>query len=55
VRIIRALLESAENDGRPVKLPPFDRTRRPQPEQAETRPAVEEPGLVGAQPPGPGD
>jgi predicted dehydrogenase len=54
VRIIRALLESAET-GRPVKLEPFDRTRHPRPEQAETRPAVEEPELVGAQSPHPGD
>ncbi|MET0556675.1 MAG: Gfo/Idh/MocA family oxidoreductase [Vicinamibacteria bacterium] len=54
VRIIRALLESAET-GRPVKLEPFDRARRPGPEQAETRPAVEEPELVGAQSPHPGD
>jgi len=54
VRIIRALLESAET-GRPVRLAPFDRTRRPEPEQAETRPAVEEPELVGAQSPHPGD
>jgi predicted dehydrogenase len=54
VRIIRALLESVET-GRPVKLEPFDRTRRPQPGQTETRPAVEEPELVGAQPPSPED
>ena len=50
VRIIRALLVPAES-GRPVKLAPLDRKRRPQPEQAETRPAIEEPELVGAQSP----
>jgi glucose-fructose oxidoreductase len=54
VRIIRALLESAET-GRPVKLEPFDRTRRPEPDQTTTRPAVQEPELVGAQSPSPGD
>ncbi len=54
VRIIRALLESAES-GRPVALEPFDRTRRPGPQQAQTRPAVEEPELVGAQSPHPED
>jgi len=39
VRIIRALLRSAD-DGRPVRMPPFERSRRPRPAQAIRRPAV---------------
>lgn len=47
VRVIRALYRSAE-EGRPVKLDPFERTRRPTLEQAIRRPAPEEPRLVHA-------
>jgi predicted dehydrogenase len=54
VRIIRALLTSIEAR-RPVVLEPFDRRRQPRPEQEIHRPPVEEPELVGARKPSPGD
>jgi len=47
VRAIEALLRSAE-DGRAVKLPPFKRRARPEPRMVIRRPAVREPGPVGA-------
>lgn len=51
VRIIRALLRSAD-EGRLVGLSPFERARRPGPEQAIRRPSVpREPALVRVQPP----
>jgi glucose-fructose oxidoreductase len=53
VRIIQALYRSAEM-GRPVTLKDFDPGRRPVPEQEIERPAVKEPELVHANPPGKG-
>jgi predicted dehydrogenase len=50
IRIIRALYESA-NTGRPVQLPPFERTARPTLAQEIKQPAVKEPNLVNAQSP----
>lgn len=48
VRIIRALYKSAEI-GKPVKLDPFMKMRRPGTEQQITRPPVEKPELVNVQ------
>ncbi|HEV3263313.1 MAG TPA: Gfo/Idh/MocA family oxidoreductase [Gemmataceae bacterium] len=47
VRIVRALYRSAE-EGRPVELPPFQRTRRPTLAQEIQRPPVQEPPLLHA-------
>jgi predicted dehydrogenase len=47
VRAIEALLRSAE-EGRAVKLSPFKRRARPEPRMVIRRPAVREPGPVGA-------
>jgi glucose-fructose oxidoreductase len=53
VRIIEAIHESLRTKG-PVTLPPQPAAvRRPQPEQELTRPALEEPELVGVEPPHP--
>ena len=52
VRIIRALLRSARS-GRPVRLPPFNRTRRPRMEQEIERPPVRKPRLIRAESPSP--
>jgi glucose-fructose oxidoreductase len=50
VRIITALYESARM-GRPVKLEPFEKPRRPTKEQEEHRPASETPELVNVEAP----
>jgi glucose-fructose oxidoreductase len=50
VRAIEALIRSAE-DGRAVKLSPFKRRARPEPRMVIRRPAVREPGSVGADAP----
>jgi glucose-fructose oxidoreductase len=51
VRILEALVHSART-GRPVRLPPFERSRRPEPSQAIRRPPVARmPALVHAEPP----
>lgn len=50
VRIIHALYESART-GRPVKLEPFEKPRRPTQEQEEHRPAAKEPEYVNVQSP----
>ena len=47
VRVIAALQESTRQ-GRPVALPPFDRSRRPEPSQVLVRPPVEAPTPVDA-------
>ena len=47
MRAIEALLRSAE-EGRAVKLSPFKRRARPEPRMVIRRPAVREPGPVGA-------
>ncbi len=54
VRVIRALLASIELR-RPVALEPLDRRRQPTLEQEIHRPPIEEPELVGARKPSPGD
>jgi glucose-fructose oxidoreductase len=54
VRVIRALLASIESR-RPVVLEPMNRRRQPSPDQEIHRPPVEEPELVGARRPSPGD
>jgi predicted dehydrogenase len=46
VRVIRALYESART-GRPVRLAPFEKRRRPSLEQEIRRPPTREPELVG--------
>ena len=51
IRIIEALLESART-GRTVRLRPFSRRRRPSLSQEIRKPAVDKPGLVGAEAPG---
>jgi predicted dehydrogenase len=51
VRVIEALYESARNGGKPIRLPPFDRRRRPEPSQEIRRPPVEKPELVHAEAP----
>ena len=51
VRIIRAIYRSAEQ-GRPVRLPPFEKRLRPTIEQEVRRPPVEEPEAVEAEAPG---
>jgi len=50
VRIIRALHRSAE-DGRPVRLAPFERKARPSMDQVVKGPAPTKPSLVHAEPP----
>ncbi|QRN97190.1 Gfo/Idh/MocA family oxidoreductase [Archangium violaceum] len=50
VRIVRALYTSAET-GRPVRLEPFEKRRRPTAEQEQRRPPVEPPEPVNATPP----
>lgn len=51
VRIVEALYRSADT-GRPVRLDPFEKERRPELEQADSRPAVRpEPELVNTEPP----
>lgn len=50
VRVIEALYRSAR-ERRPIKLPPFEKTRRPGPGQEMRRPAVREPKLVRTEPP----
>jgi len=52
VRIIRALLRSART-GRPVRLGPFTRARRPRLAQEIERPPVRKPRLVRAESPSP--
>jgi glucose-fructose oxidoreductase len=52
VRIIRALLRSARS-GRPVRLGPFTRARRPRLAQEIRRPPVRKPRLVRAESPSP--
>jgi predicted dehydrogenase len=49
VRVVRALYRSAM-EGHPVRLPPFSRPRRPEPEQEIDRPGTEQPDLVHAGP-----
>ncbi|MEZ4240592.1 MAG: Gfo/Idh/MocA family oxidoreductase [Myxococcota bacterium] len=51
VRIVRALLESAAEGGRPVHLEPVDQRRRPTRDQAVSRPPVAVPPEVDAGPP----
>jgi glucose-fructose oxidoreductase len=53
VRVIRALLRSARA-GRPVRLGPFARRRRPTLAQEIERPPVRKPRVIRAQPPSPG-
>jgi glucose-fructose oxidoreductase len=53
VRVLRALQKSAES-GRPVRLSPFERDRRPDPGQEIRRPPSEAPELVGVRDPSPG-
>ena len=50
VRILEAMVESARS-GRPVKLAPFKRTRRPSLELERTKPPVRKPKVVRAQSP----
>ena len=50
VRVIEALYRSAR-ERRPIKLPPFEKARRPGPEQEMRRPPVKEPRLVRTEPP----
>jgi len=50
VRVIRALYESART-GRPVRVTPVERRRRPSLDQEIHRPAVEKPEVVHAEPP----
>lgn len=50
VRVIRALTRSAQT-GRPVKLPEFEKKKRPSMKQEIRRPPVPEPELVGADKP----
>jgi predicted dehydrogenase len=50
VSIIRAIYDSAFN-GKLVRLDVAEKRKRPQPEQAITRPAVKEPDLIHAEPP----
>jgi predicted dehydrogenase len=45
VRVLEAIYESART-GKPTKLPPYTRTRRPGPELEITRPPVTKPRLV---------
>ena len=54
VRVMRAIEKSIE-DGVPVKLEPFNRTRRPTMRQEIERPTHGKPKLVNAQEPSPGD
>jgi glucose-fructose oxidoreductase len=48
VRIVQALYESAKR-GRPVRIPPFAKTRRPTGRQRITRPGVTKPHLIKVQ------
>jgi predicted dehydrogenase len=48
VRIVQALYESAET-GKPVRIPPFDRSKRPTGRQRITKPGVQKPALVKVQ------
>ena len=48
VRIVQALYESAET-GKPVSIPPFDRSKRPTGRQRITKPGVQKPALVKVQ------
>lgn len=50
VRVLQALDESARN-GKPVKLPAFERTQRPDPDQALHRPLGTKPRLIHVQKP----
>jgi predicted dehydrogenase len=50
VRVIEALYASAA-EGRPIRLPPFERTRRPERDQEMKKPPVKKPELVHAQEP----
>jgi glucose-fructose oxidoreductase len=50
VRVIRALYQSAQS-GRPVRLAPFERQRRPTPDQEIHRPPVKKPKMVHASSP----
>ncbi len=50
IRIIRALYQSAQS-GQPVRLPPFERQRRPTPAQQIKRPPVKKPELIHARAP----
>jgi glucose-fructose oxidoreductase len=47
VRVVQAIYRSAEA-GRPVRLPPFERQRRPGPRQEIEKPPVKEPKLLHA-------
>jgi len=51
VRVIRALLRSAELGGRPVQLGGFEKRRRPDLSQEIKRPPIKKPELVHAAPP----
>ncbi len=50
VRVIRALYQSAQS-GQPVRLGPFERERRPAPDQEIQRPPIKKPDLVHAESP----
>ena len=50
VRVIRALYRSAET-GRPVDLPPFEKSVRPTVDQAMRKPGVRKPELVNVESP----
>jgi glucose-fructose oxidoreductase len=50
VRVIRALYQSAQ-DGKPVRLEPFERQHRPTPDQEIEKPPVKKPKLVNASSP----
>jgi predicted dehydrogenase len=52
LQIIEAIHESYSNGGRPVQLPKLEKRQRPTAEQEITRPAVEEPELINAEPAG---
>lgn len=52
IRVVEAILKSAES-GKPVSLPPYQRSERPSPDQRIKKPAISKPKTVNA--PGPSE